>query len=228
MDPILRAEGIGRSFGNLRVLDGLDLTVDPGEFLGIVGRSGTGKSTLLGILGTHDLEYEGRLEVGGRDVKAEDSTGLASLRRDLLGYVFQDFHLLPELTAVENAILPAVFSGRDAESARSSAIDVMAHLGVRMDGTPTAMLSRGERQRVAVARGLVNRPRLLLADEPSASLDDDNENILFDMLDDLRRKQGFALIAVVHSHSVLSRVDRVMELSGGRLRLVRGPGGAEC
>lgn len=227
MDPILKAEGIGRSFGNLRVLDGLDLTVDQGEFLGIIGRSGTGKSTLLGILGTHDLEYEGMLELGGRDVKAENSTGLASLRRDLLGYVFQDFHLLPELTAVENAILPAVFSGRDAESARSSAIDVMAHLGVRMDGTPTAMLSRGERQRVAVARGLVNRPRLLLADEPSASLDDENENILFDMLDDLRRKQGFALIAVVHSHSVLSRVDRVMELSGGSLRMVRGPGGAE-
>ncbi|HOA04300.1 MAG TPA: ATP-binding cassette domain-containing protein [Candidatus Fermentibacter daniensis] len=226
MDTILRAEGIGRSFGDLRVLDGLDLTMDQGEFIGIVGRSGTGKSTLLGILGTHDLEYEGRLELGGRDVKAEDSAGLASLRRDFLGYVFQDFHLLPELTAVENAILPAVFSGRDAESARNSAIDVMSHLGVRMDGTPTAMLSRGERQRVAVARGLVNRPRLLLADEPSASLDDENENILFDMLDDLRKRQGFAMIAVVHSLSVLSRVDRVMELSEGRLHPVRKPGGA--
>ncbi|MDM7993791.1 MAG: ATP-binding cassette domain-containing protein [Candidatus Fermentibacter sp.] len=215
---ILKAEGVGRSFGSLRVLDGLDLEASPGEFLGIIGRSGTGKSTLLGILGTHDLEFEGRLELDGREVKSATPAGLASMRRDVLGYVFQDFHLLPELTALENAILPAVFSGRDAESARNSAIDVMDQLGVRIDSTPTAMLSRGERQRVAVARGLVNRPGVLLADEPSASLDDDNENILFDMLDGLRRKQGFTLIAVVHSHAVLSRADRVLELREGRLR----------
>lgn len=216
-ERVLRAEGIGRSFGDLRVLADLDISISAGEFLGITGRSGTGKSTLLGILGTHDLNFEGRLELGGRDVRSAGSAELAAMRREFLGYVFQDFYLLPELTALENAILPAVFSGRDAESARNGAIDVMTHLGVRMDETPTAMLSRGERQRVAVARGLVNKPRILLADEPSASLDDDNENILFDMLDELRRKQGFALVAVVHSVSVLSRVDRVLELKGGRL-----------
>jgi ABC-type lipoprotein export system ATPase subunit len=183
----------------------------------VVGRSGVGKSTLLGILGTHDLGFEGRLEVGGTDVPGADGSTLARIRREYLGYVFQDFHLLPGLTALENAILPAVFAGSDSASAEAQAREVLDHLGVRIDDTPTAVLSRGERQRVAVARGLVNRPKVLLADEPSASLDDESERILFDMLDELRRGQGFALMAVVHSTMVLARADRVLELREGRL-----------
>ncbi len=216
-DIVISANGISRSFGDMKILDGLDFGVSGGEFVAVVGRSGVGKSTLLGILGTHDLEFEGRLSVGGRDVRSAGSLELAALRREFLGYVFQDFYLLPSLTALENAVLPAVFSGQDPARAGEAASEVLGHLGVRIDGTETAMLSRGERQRVAVARGLVNRPRVLLADEPSASLDDESETVLFDMLDDLRRRQGFALVAVVHSRAVLSRADRVLELSGGRL-----------
>ncbi len=217
--PVIEAKGITRSFGGLRVLDGLDLSVSPGEFLAVTGRSGTGKSTMLGILGTHDLAFEGSLTVGGRDIRSLDPEGLAALRREFLGYVFQDFHLLPELSAMENAVLPAVFSGACGDDSEEQAREVLEHLGVRIDGTPTSKLSRGERQRVAVARGLINRPRVLLADEPSASLDEESENTLFDLLDGLRRARGFSLVAVVHSRAVLSRADRVMALGGGRLHV---------
>jgi ABC-type lipoprotein export system ATPase subunit len=206
-----------RTFEGRKVLDGLDFDLAKGEFVAVVGRSGVGKSTMLGILGTHDLGFEGRLSVGGTDVPGANGAILARIRREYLGYVFQDFHLLPSLTALENAILPAVFAGSDSSSAEAQAREVLDHLGVRIDDTPTAVLSRGERQRVAVARGLVNRPKVLLADEPSASLDDESERILFDMLDGLRRGQGFALVAVVHSTMVLARADRVLELREGRL-----------
>lgn len=215
--PVIEARGISRSFGGLRVLDGLDLSVAPGEFLAVTGRSGAGKSTMLGILGTHDLAFEGSLSVGGRDVRSLDAEALAALRREFLGYVFQDFHLLPDLSAIENAVLPAVFSGAGGTDPEEQAREVLEHLGVRIDGTPTSRLSRGERQRVAVARGLINRPRVLLADEPSASLDEESENVLFDLLDGLRRTRGFSLVAVVHTRAVLARADRVMAMDGGRL-----------
>lgn len=220
MDSIIRARDIQREFGEIRVLSGLDLDVRPGEFLAIVGRSGAGKSTLLAILGTHDLDHGGSLEISDMDTALLSPPELASLRREFLGFVFQDFHLLPELTALENVILPAVFSGRDLGTARAKAAEVLARLSIRADETPTTLLSRGERQRVAVARGLVNGPSVLLADEPSASLDMESEQTLFNLLDDLRREQGFALIAVIHSRAVLDRADRILELRDGMLHEV--------
>jgi len=215
--PILSARGLDRSFGNMRVLRGLDLDVAAGEFLTIVGRSGAGKSTLLSILGTHDPGYSGALSIAGRDVASLSAADLAALRRGTIGFVFQDFHLLPNLTAMENVMLPAVFSGADLGAAGEQARAVLDHLAVRIDSTPTSVLSRGERQRVAVARGLVNRPSMLIADEPSASLDEHTETVLFDLLDELRRSQGFALIAVVHSTSILERSDRTLVLEDGAL-----------
>jgi len=215
--PIITARGIERSFLDMRVLRGVDLDVREGEFLTIVGRSGVGKSTLLAVLGTHDQAYGGSLSIAGRDVASLSPDELATLRREYLGFVFQDFHLLPNLTAMENVILPAVFSGADLAAARDQAAAVLDHLSVRDDSTPTAVLSRGERQRVAVARGLVNRPSVLIADEPSASLDEQSETVLFDLLDDLRLKQGFSLIAVVHSTSILERADRTLRLEDGVL-----------
>jgi len=198
----------------------LNLDVQKGEFLAIVGRSGVGKSTLLAILGTHDLDHDGQLLIADKDTSKLSSSELATLRREYLGFVFQDFYLLPSLTALENVILPAVFSGSDLETARRQAGNVLDKLSVRNDSTPTSLLSRGERQRVAVARGLVNKPSVLLADEPSASLDDESEQILFDLLDSLRRQQNFALIAVVHSSAVLHRADRILELKDGVLHEV--------
>ena len=217
---IIEARNIERSFDDLTVLSGLDLDVKQGEFLAIVGRSGVGKSTLLAILGTHDLDHGGILKIAEKETDGLSSTELAVLRREYLGFVFQDFHLLPALTAMENVILPTVFSGGNLEKARAQAIEVLDKLSLRVDETPTSLLSRGERQRVAVARGLVNNPSVLLADEPSASLDEESENILFDLLDDLRRQQNFALIAVVHSTAVLSRADRILELKDGILHEV--------
>ena len=215
--PLLIAEGIGRRFGQRVVLDSLQMEVQQGEFIAIVGRSGVGKSTLLSIIGLHDPAYGGRLLIEGRDVNELGRSKLAALRRTVIGFVFQDFHLLPNLTAMENVMLPAVFSGGDLEAASNQAREVLTHLSLRMDDTPTALLSRGERQRVAVARGLVNRPRVLMADEPSASLDEESENRLFDLLDDLREQQDFAMLAVVHSSSILRRADRVLRLKDGKL-----------
>ncbi len=214
---IIQAREITRSFEGMEVLSGLDITVFKGEFLAIVGRSGVGKSTLLSILGTHDRGFGGNLLVAGHDTCEMKSSELAALRREHLGFVFQDFHLLPSLSAMENVILPVVFSGGNLELARSQAEDVLKMLSVRTDQTKTSLLSRGERQRVAVARGLVNRPSILLADEPSASLDEESENILFNLLDRSRREQEFAVVAVVHSKSVLERADRIFELKDGVL-----------
>jgi lipoprotein-releasing system ATP-binding protein len=214
---IIEARNIRRSFGELQVLSGLDMDVRQGEFLAIVGRSGVGKSTLLAILGTHDLDHEGELCIAGEKVTDLSTSRLASLRREYLGFVFQDFHLLPDLSALENVILPAVFSGRNLQKATERAKEVLDRLSIRADETPTNLLSRGERQRVAVARGLVNGPSVLLADEPSASLDEESEQVLFNLLDELRREQEFALISVVHSKVVLGRADRILELREGRL-----------
>lgn len=214
---IINASEISRSFEGMEVLSGLDLTVEKGEFLAITGRSGVGKSTLLAILGTHDRDFSGNLSIAGSNTHELKSSELAALRREHLGFVFQDFHLLPSLTAMENVILPVVFSGGNLEMARSQAEDVLKMLSVRTDQTKTSLLSRGERQRVAVARGLVNRPSILLADEPSASLDEESEQILFNLLDRSRKEQSFAVVAVVHSKSVLERADRILELKDGIL-----------
>jgi len=214
---IIEARDLSRNFNDMTVLSGLDLDVKKGEFLAIVGKSGVGKSTLLGILGTHDLDHGGTLRIAGRDTAELSLQELSALRREYLGFVFQDFHLLPSLTAMENVILPVVFSGGNLENARVQAGEVLDILSIRADETPTSLLSRGERQRVAVARGLVNRPSILLADEPSASLDEESEQVLFDLLDSLRKQQDFALIAVVHSTTILSRADRILELKNGNL-----------
>ncbi|MBN1435421.1 ATP-binding cassette domain-containing protein [Candidatus Fermentibacterales bacterium] len=216
--PIVIAEGVGRSFGDLVVLKDLDFALNPGEFVAIVGKSGCGKSTLLSILGTHDLGFTGSLAVDGVDVAAASRPELSRIRREVIGFVFQDFHLLPNLSPLENVLLPAVFSGLDDQPRIESARQSLLYMGIRVQDQPSSLLSRGERQRVAVARGLQGRPRVLLADEPTASLDEQTETMLFDMLDSLRREQGFALLSVVHSTRVLDRADRVLELQGGKLR----------
>lgn len=215
--PVIKASAITRRFDERTVLDGLDLSLMPGEFCAITGKSGVGKSTLLGILGTLDLEFGGTLEIKGRGVADCSHRDLSAIRRESLGFIFQDFHLLPNLPAMHNILLPAVFSGTDTPEAREKAGAVMERLGLRNDDTPSRFLSRGERQRVASARALVNDPEILLADEPTASLDEESENSLFDLLDSLRREKGFAMIAVVHSKKVLTRADRVLQLRDGVL-----------
>jgi ABC-type lipoprotein export system ATPase subunit len=216
-EPVIKAEALVRKFDGRPVLNSLDLDLMPGEFCAITGKSGVGKSTLLGILGTLDLDFQGSLHIRDTDVLKCTPEVLSGIRRECLGFIFQDFHLLPNLPAIDNILLPAVFSGTDTREVRDSALAVMERLGLRNDTTPSRFLSRGERQRVASARALVNDPEILLADEPTASLDEESESSLFDLLDSLRGEKGFAMLAVVHSRRVLSRADRILELREGVL-----------
>jgi len=214
---LITAKSIDKNFGKLQVLDKTTFALAEGEFVAVTGKSGVGKSTLLGVLGTLDPAFTGELEINGINVAEASSSELAELRREFMGFIFQDFHLLPNLCALDNILLPAVFSGTDTGKVRSEASAILSKLGLRNDNTPTKFLSRGERQRVASARALVNNPSVLMADEPTASLDQESEENLFDMLDSLRKEKGFAIIAVLHSRKILSRADRVLELKEGVL-----------
>lgn len=215
--PLISAKSLVKTFDKLTVLDGTSFTLAEGEFVAVTGKSGVGKSTLLGVLGTLDPAFTGELIINGVNTAKASSPELAELRREFLGFIFQDFHLLPNLSAIDNILLPAVFSGTDTGKVRSDAATILSRLGLRNDNTPTRFLSRGERQRVASARALVNNPRVLMADEPTASLDEESEENLFDLLDSLRKEKGFAIIAVLHSKKILSRADRILTLKEGIL-----------
>ena len=214
---LIQATSIVRTFDNRKVLNGTEFQLSPGEFVAITGKSGAGKSTLLGVLGALDPKFDGELYINNVNTAIANNSQLAELRREYLGYIFQDFHLLPNLSAIDNVLLPAVFSGTDSTQVRKDAAGILSRLSLRNDNTPTRFLSRGERQRVASARALVNNPRILMADEPTASLDEESEANLFDLLDSLREERGFAIIAVLHSRKVLSRADRILNLEGGVL-----------
>lgn len=215
--PLIEARSIVRTFDNLKVLNGTEFSLSEGEFVAVTGKSGVGKSTLLGVLGTLDSSFSGELIINGVNTAEATPPQLAELRREFMGFIFQDFHLLPNLSALDNVLLPAVFSGTDTDRVRDDAASILSSLGLRNDNTPTRFLSRGERQRVASARALVNNPRVLMADEPTASLDEESEANLFDLLDSLRKEKGFAIIAVLHSKKILSRADRILELKEGVL-----------
>lgn len=215
--PLINASSIVKTFDELRVLDEASFVLNEGEFVAVTGKSGVGKSTLLGILGTLDPDFNGELIINGISTPGASPRELADLRREFMGFIFQDFHLLPNLNALDNILLPAVFSGTDSLEVRNDAATILSRLDLRNDDTPTRFLSRGERQRVASARALVNNPKVLLADEPTASLDEDSEGNLFDLLDTLRKERGFAIIAVLHSKKILSRADRILTLREGVL-----------
>jgi lipoprotein-releasing system ATP-binding protein len=200
--------------GRVEVLRGVDLAVLPGETLAIVGPSGSGKSTLLNILGTLDLPDAGEVWLEGREVERLDARKLARVRNRLIGLVFQLHHLLPHLGVLENVLVPALVSGNPAALERVG-------LGHRLDHRPS-QLSGGERQRAAVVRALVNRPALLLADEPTGSLDRRSAESLADLLIELNREEGTALVVATHAPSLAARMGRTLQLDGGRL----GPPGA--
>ncbi len=216
-DILIQANSLTKTFEKRRVLNKANFHLTSGEFVAITGKSGVGKSTLLGILGALDPDFKGNLLINQIDVKKADNNKLTELRREFLGFIFQDFHLLPNLPAMDNILLPAIFSGSDSKIVRDEAANILKKLELRNDDTPTRFLSRGERQRVATARALINNPKVLIADEPTASLDEDSEANLFDLLDGMRKEKGFALLAVLHSKGVLSRADRVFNLEGGVL-----------
>jgi putative ABC transport system ATP-binding protein len=210
--------GVTHRYGDISVLSGVDLRVDPGEHLAITGPSGTGKSTLLALMGALDTIQEGSVQVGGRLVERLKGGELAEYRRRTVGFVFQHFGLMEALTARENIELAMSLAGTPAGLRRRRATDLLERVGLagRAGHLPGA-LSGGERQRVAIARAIANQPALLLADEPTGNLDDATSNQVLDLLSDLRSDTGCTMIVVTHDPEVAGRATRRVRLSGGKL-----------
>lgn len=214
---MIQAGNIVKKYGDLEVLRGVDLTVESGEIVSIVGASGAGKTTLLHILGTLALPDAGTLTVGGQSTSGMSRRELSSFRNAHLGFVFQFHRLLPEFNALENVMMPAWIAGQKGSSAQSRATQLLKELGLghRLDHNP-AELSGGEQQRVAVARALMNEPSVLLADEPSGNLDSENASALHDLFFDLRERLGQTIVIVTHNEALAHRADRMLRMADGR------------
>ncbi|WP_114994469.1 ABC transporter ATP-binding protein [Synechococcus sp. UW179A] len=219
--PVAELRGVDKIYGTgaglVRALDQLDLTVRKGDYLAVMGASGSGKSTAMNILGCLDRPSSGSYHLNGSAVEELDDDALADLRNQQLGFVFQQFHLLPHATALENVMLPMIYAGLSPQQRRDKARDALDRVGLgeRMQNKPN-QLSGGQQQRVAIARAIINQPALLLADEPTGALDsrttDDVLN-LFDALHD----QGITLVLVTHEDDVAARAERVAHFRDGRV-----------
>ena len=213
---MIQAKGIEKSFGSLKVLKGLDFSVEKAEVVAIMGASGAGKSTLLQILGTLSTPDRGSLIIDGIDVLKLGSRDMAQFRNRRLGFVFQFHHLLPEFTALENVMIPAFIAGRSRKDAESQATGLLRELGLgdRLNHKPSE-LSGGEQQRVAIARALINNPSVLLADEPSGNLDSRTKEELHRLFFDLRDKYGQTTVIVTHDPQLAAMCDRSLYMVDG-------------
>ena len=221
--PVLSLRGVQRTYvtgagRDLTVLKGVDLDVRPGEIVGLIGPSGSGKSSLLHAAGLLEHPTEGRVSVAGIDCTELNDNARSKLRLDTIGFVYQFHHLLAEFTAVDNVALPQMIQGAKQAAARERAASLLSQLGLgeRLDHQP-AQMSGGEQQRVAIARALANRPRLLLADEPTGNLDPATSGAVFQSLFDLARLQGVAALIATHNMQLAGFMDRVFALQDGRL-----------
>lgn len=210
------AEGITKSFGNLQVLKGINLTINQGEVVSIVGPSGAGKTTLLQILGTLDKPDGGRLLIHNTDVLHLSEQKLSAFRNQNIGFVFQFHQLLPEFTALENVMIPALIANEKSSVAEKRAKEILSFLKLsdRMSHKP-AELSGGEKQRVAVARALINHPQVILADEPSGSLDTRNKEELHALFFELRDQMNQTFVIVTHDEQLASQTDRTIHIRDG-------------
>lgn len=211
-------KGIKKSFGSLQVLKGIDMHIDKGEIVSIVGPSGAGKTTLLQIIGTLDKPDSGTVTIDGVDVSSLSSTKLSDFRNKHIGFVFQFHQLLPEFTAIENIMIPAYIGGVGKSEAKKRAKELLDFMGLAdRAGHKPAELSGGEKQRVAVARALINNPAVILADEPSGSLDSKNKAELHQLFFDLRDKYGQTFVIVTHDETLASITDRTIKMRDGLL-----------
>lgn len=213
---IISATGVHKSYGTLPVLKGIDMEVAEQEVVAIVGASGAGKSTLLHILGTLDSPDHGQVLIGGKNVFAMSASSLASFRNQSIGFVFQFHNLLPEFSAIENVMIPALIARQDEAVARKRSLELLALLSMdhRKDHKPSEM-SGGEQQRIAVARALVNSPSLVLADEPSGNLDSKNAAELHNLFFSLREQLKQTFIIVTHNMEFARMADRIIEVKDG-------------
>ena len=215
---MIRIENLTKKFGELEVLKGVSLTVNKGEVISIVGPSGAGKTTLLQLIGTLDKPTSGKILFNGEDTGKMSSNKLATFRNRHIGFVFQFHQLLPEFTALENIIIPALIAGRKRKEAEADAMELLGlmNLTERAGHKPSEM-SGGENQRVAVARALINHPDVILADEPSGSLDSHNKEELHRLFFDLRDKLGQTFIIVTHDDRLASYTDRTIRMVDGMI-----------
>lgn len=215
---MIQGINIKKSFGSLQVLKGIDIHVEAGEVVAIVGPSGAGKTTLLQILGTLDRPDSGSIFIDGQDVSAMNDAQQAVFRNRHIGFVFQFHQLLPEFTALENVSIPALIAGCSHRQAEKQAAEILEQLGLsdRRHHKPSEM-SGGENQRVAVARALVNRPSVIFADEPSGSLDSKNKAELHQLFFDLRERFNQTFVIVTHDLELASLADRVIEMKDGSI-----------
>ena len=213
---MIQIENLTKDFGELKVLKGVSLEIKKGEIISIVGPSGAGKTTLLQLIGTLDKPTGGRILFNGEDVGRMSDSRLAMFRNRHIGFVFQFHQLLPEFTALENVIIPALIAGRKRKEAESAAMELLRIMGLeqRAQHKPSEM-SGGENQRVAVARALINNPDVILADEPSGSLDSHNKEELHKLFFDLRDRYGQTFVIVTHDEALASYTDRTLHMVDG-------------
>jgi len=226
---VARMRGIAKTYrlkgGEVKALRGVDLTLAEGEICALVGTSGSGKTTLLNILGCLDVATEGTYELCGRQISAADPSELASLRSEEIGFVFQSFNLIGVLTAYENVELPLLCEGSMSGGERKRRVMKLLEgvgLGAYAHHRPDEM-SGGQKQRVALARALAVRPRLVLADEPTASLDTDTAQEVLELLVELNKQEGTSVLISTHDPRVLPYAQRVLEMSDGKVKAARGP-----
>ena len=212
----LKVKRLSKQFGDIEVLRDISFEMAQGQSLSMMGPSGSGKSTLLHVLGTLDRPSSGRIEIGGQDPFALPELALAQFRNQGIGFVFQEHHLLPQYSVVENVLIPTLAFGKPSREARDRAREMIDRVGLshRIDHRPSE-LSGGERQRTAVARALINRPALLLCDEPTGSLDGARAEEIADLIFDLHHAENNILICATHSTALAHRFERQFELRGG-------------
>ncbi|MBL0966970.1 ABC transporter ATP-binding protein [Blastomonas sp. UPD001] len=221
-DAVILLTDVRRSFVQggvtIDVLKGVNLAVEPGEIVGLLGPSGSGKSTMLQAVGLLEGGFTGSIRIAGEEAAQLNSNGRTRLRKTALGFVYQFHHLLPDFTARENVVLPQLIMGRTRDEASDRAAELLSRLGLgqRLDHRPS-QLSGGEQQRVAVARALANRPKVVLADEPTGNLDEATADRVFDEFLHLVREEGSAALVATHNERLATRMDRVVRLHDGRI-----------
>ncbi len=218
---MIHLRNITKSFGQLQVLKGIDLDISKGEIVSIVGPSGAGKTTLLQIMGTLDKPDTGTVEIDGVDTSRMSQKRLSRFRNQKIGFVFQFHQLLPEFTALENVMIPAFIGGMGKKEAKARAEELLAFMGLsdRAQHKPNE-LSGGEKQRVAVARALVNNPAVVMADEPSGSLDTKNKEELHQLFFDLRERFGQTFVIVTHDEGLANLTDRTIHMRDGQIEIL--------
>ncbi len=214
--PVMEVRELRKSYGDLEVLHGVDLAVDPGELVAVIGPSGSGKSTLLHVMGTLDRATSGTVVIDGADTATLSEAELAALRAHRIGFVFQSFHLLDGLSALDNVAQGLLYAGAHRAERQKRAREMLHRVGLENRAAhPPKMLSGGERQRVAIARALLNRPAIVFADEPTGNLDTHSGDEVLGLLHELNEEDGTTIVVITHEHDVASAMRRKVEIRDG-------------